>query len=116
MSKTVDEIEKLLYKHFWKSEYEKRWHGSDTPWHEWAEIHQPETVPGLGTVKVVKSYGGEGQGDQYWFVLQVQMEDGTDGFLRFFKKSGWYASHDGGYYDGDFTEVKPFERTVTVYE
>ncbi len=64
------------------------------------------------TAKVEKSYGGEGQGDQYWMVVSVS--DGTT--TRYFRRDGWYASYDGGYLDGDTYEVRPAERLVTVYE
>jgi hypothetical protein len=60
----------------------------------------------------VAEYGGEGDGDQYWVV--VSLSDGLT--TRFFRKDGYYASYDGGYLDGDTTEVKPKEKLVTFYE
>lgn len=35
---------------------------------------------------------------------------------QYFRKNGYYASHDGSYWDGSFTEVHPREKTVTVWE
>lgn len=64
------------------------------------------------TGELVKSHGGEGQGDQYWMVISVS--DGKT--TRHFRKDGWYASYDGGYLDGETYEVKPVERLVTYYE
>lgn len=64
------------------------------------------------TGEIVTSYGGEGEGDQYWMVISVS--DGKT--TRFFRKDGWYASYDGGYLDGDTREVKPAERMVVFYE
>lgn len=56
----------------------------------------------------VARYGGEGQGDEFWVVIKLGDQ--------LFKKDGWYASHDGGYLDGDLREVHVVERTVTFYE
>lgn len=70
------------------------------------------SVPGLGNVTHLDEHGGEGQGDQYWFIFEV-----TDGeTTRVFKRDGWYASHDGGYYDGPTTEVKAVQKTIMVWE
>ena len=64
------------------------------------------------TAEVVTSYGGEGDGDQYWMVISI-----TDSITtRFFRKDGWYASYDGGYLDGETYEVQPKEKLVTFYE
>lgn len=81
----------------------------------WREFHYEAgnegTRDGL-TGKVVKSHGGEGQGDEYWMV--ISLSDGNT--TRYFRKDGWYASYDGGYLDGETYEVKPAERLVTYYE
>lgn len=59
-------------------------------------------------VGLVTRFGGEGQGDEAWFVLGIGDQ--------MFRKDGWYISHEGTTWDGDFTEVKPVERPVTFYE
>jgi hypothetical protein len=69
-------------------------------------------VPGLGVVKLVENYGGEGQGDDYWMVISV-----SDGYTtRLFRMNGYHVSHDGSYYDGPFEEVQAKKKMVTVYE
>ena len=70
-------------------------------------------IPGLGTVKHVDSHGGhEGAGEEMWVVFSV-----TDGDVsRIFRKDGYYASWDGSDWDGDFREVKPKLKTITVWE
>lgn len=69
-------------------------------------------VPGLGEVKYVDDYGGEGQGDDYWVVFSVTGHDVT----RHFRMEGWYQSYAGGEFDGDLKEVTPKEKVVTVWE
>lgn len=50
----------------------------------------------------------EGGGEQIYVVIKV----GT----QYFRKDGYYLSHDGSYWDGDVVEVRPIEKTITVYE
>ncbi len=50
----------------------------------------------------------EGGGENIFAVIKVGDQ--------FFKKTGYYASHYGSEWDGDLTEVRPVEKTVTVYE
>lgn len=70
-------------------------------------------IPGIGYARVLDSHGGEGQGDQYWFVFKVIDLDGN---ARIFERNGWYASYDGGHYEGPTVEVSPVEKTVTVWK
>jgi hypothetical protein len=61
-------------------------------------------------LQMVEDFGGEGHGDQYWFVFTV-----TDGeTTRHVKVDGWYASYSGGEYD-EWFEVKPEQKMVTVW-
>lgn len=55
-------------------------------------------IPGVGVIEHVEQFGGEGLGDDAWYVWKI------DG--RFFKKQGWHQSHHGTEYDGDFFEVQ----------
>lgn len=122
---TVDQVSSLLEEHEFPYDYERtewstgkkvRVTGVDQGWNlveeniSWGDRRL--VVPGLGTVTLVDSYGGEGQGDSYWIVFQV--DDGET--KRVFKRDGWYASHDGSYLDGPTTEVKPVLKTITVWE
>lgn len=56
----------------------------------------------------VDDYGGMDMGSELWVVFKIGDQ--------LFKKSGWYASHDGSYWDGDLSEVKPVQKTITVFE
>ena len=62
---------------------------------------------GAKSLTQVDGYGGEGEGDDLWVVFDV------DGQL--FRKSGYWVSHDGCYWDGALEEVEPYEVTVTRY-
>lgn len=64
------------------------------------ETHVPVTT--------IDSFGGEGQGDSMWVVVKVGSQ--------FFRKNGYYASHYGTDWDGDFSEVTPQQKTITVWE
>lgn len=50
---------------------------------------------------------GEGATD-VWVVIEI------DG--RHFRKTGYHQSHDGTYWDGQVTEVRPKEKMITVYD
>lgn len=67
----------------------------------------------LGQLFYVDEHGGEGLGDQYWVVVKILGEDGSE---RFFKRCGWYQSYSGGELDGPTIEVRPREKMVTLYE
>jgi hypothetical protein len=59
-------------------------------------------------IEHVAGAGGEGEGDSIWFVTKVGDQ--------LFRKDGYYASHYGTDWDGDFREVQAVEKTVIVYE
>lgn len=59
------------------------------------------------TAKAVEYKGGEGQGEYTAVIFEV------DG--RLFRKEGYYASHYGTDWDGDFSEVEVYEKTVKDY-
>lgn len=87
----------------------------ETGWDQWEEVgSEGERVDGLGLVHLIEDFGGgEGSGETRYLVFSVTSEDGSE---RFFKKNGYYASHDGSYFDGSFDEVVPVRKTITVYE
>lgn len=78
---------------------------------EWDEIWS-SAFEDLGDFRVRRadSYGGEGQGDDYWMVLEVEFSD----VIKTFEVSGHYASYDGGYYN-DIQEVKAMDKVITVW-
>lgn len=89
----------------------------ETGWYQWSELadceHEPVAVEGAGSVEVVHGEtGGEGAAEHCEMVFKVTAGDGT---VRFFKKEGWYQSFNGTEWDGDFFEVEPALRTITVY-
>ena len=58
-------------------------------------------------VKAIDSYGGEGQGSDFWVVLSVE----KDGVVRYVRNDGWYASYEGKHFDSpNGTEVFPFKK------
>ncbi len=56
------------------------------------------------------SYGGEGQGDDYWSVYSFS----RDGETIYVKFSGWYASYNGSEFNEWFF-VQPQEKVITVF-
>lgn len=78
---------------------------------EWGEIWSSEWQDvGYFKVRRVDSYGGEGGGEEYWMVLEVEFSD----VIKTFELSGYYASYDGGYYN-EIKEVKPMDKVITVW-
>lgn len=66
---------------------------------------------GLGEIEEVDKYGGEGQGDAWWRVKYFRDHD------VYIKVWGSYSSYNGTeFYDGYGEEVRPQEKTITVYE
>lgn len=75
-----------------------------------AEGDWNEGLLDLGEVKLVDQYGGEGQGETYYNVWHLVEHD------VYIRVDAFYSSYGGPDYDGyDFTEVKPVEKTITVY-
>ena len=67
---------------------------------------------GLGKMIEVDSYGGEGQGDTWYSVKHFVDHD------VYIRVDGYYTSYDGTSFDGGWaccSEVKPVEKTITVY-
>lgn len=61
----------------------------------------------------VEQYGGEGQGDTWYSIKYFPDHD------IYIKVSGWYQSYDGVNFNSwgrDCCEVKPSQKTITVYE
>jgi len=68
---------------------------------------------GLNWVEVYQQ-GGEGEGD-YWESVKYFPDDNV-----YIKVKGYYSSYEGIEFDGKYedccSEVKPVEKTITVYE
>lgn len=82
-----------------------------TGWSEVAYMDEDEPFALLidgKTVLAVRRGRSEIREGDIWAVIEI------DG--RFFKKTGYHASHDGTYWDGSVTEVLPKQKTITIYE
>lgn len=64
----------------------------------------------LGDVKIVDSWGGEGDGERIGVVYYFEDHD------IYLRIDGRYASHYGSDWDNEPYEVKPTQKTITVYE
>lgn len=85
---------------------------------DWQPAHPLSIfVAGLGWVSVIESPGTSDYEGGGWYplVLKVTDHEDTD---RYFKNEAKYVSHCGfaGWRHTRFLEVRPAERTVTVYE
>lgn len=66
---------------------------------------------GLGDFEEVDQYGGEGQGDSWYSVKYFPKFD------LYIRTDGFHSSHEGVDFDEGYGyEVKPMEKTITVYE
>lgn len=66
---------------------------------------------GLGEVEEVYQEGGEGQGDEWYSVKHFKDHN------VYIKIEGYYQSHNGTEFEnGMGEEVRPIEKTITVYE
>lgn len=70
-----------------------------------------ELSVGEDILRAEAQHGGEGEGDQYWFVFSVE----RGGEKYYFRWDGYYASCDGGHYE-NFSEVKAKQKTITIFE
>ena len=68
--------------------------------------------PILGIVKQVANHGGEGKGEDWWVIYHFIDHN------VYIKVNGYYQSYNGTeFYDGwdCCSEVKPIQKTITVY-
>lgn len=63
------------------------------------------------TITCIETYGGEGQGEDYWAVVSIEQEGDT----IYVRRNGWYASYHGREWN-DYEQVKPVEKTVVFWE
>lgn len=64
--------------------------------------------------RCVDGHGGEGQGDDFYTVIEVRSNPDSDETLLV-KLYGWYASYDGANYEG-WHFATPRQKTITVYD
>ena len=65
-------------------------------------------------IKETEQHGGEGQGDEYWYIFTIIDEGGNKTHL---KVEGWYDSWNGTTWDNaDFDIVEPYEVKVTRWK
>ena len=86
--------------------------GSDF-WHEAGDSSEVKLDDNHTATFVDGETGGEGSGEYIWQVWSVKDADGNE---QFFRKTGYYMSYEGSTWDGDLTEVVPFEKTVTDWK
>lgn len=88
----------------------------EEPRYMWGELRYSDTIGERDGFRyeVVDAVGGVGQGDHAHVVIKVT--DTATGEAQYFRKSGFYSSYEGFTWDGDFYEVKPQEKVITVYE
>ncbi len=70
-------------------------------------------VDGVGKMKEIAKYGGEGKGEEWWRVRYFPEHD------VYIKVDGWYSSYNGTDFEGwddSCKEVRPKEKLITVYE
>lgn len=73
--------------------------------------YNKEAFEATGGWEEVEQYGGEGQGDTWY---SVKYFPDHDVYIRI---DGFYTSYHGtDFYDGLGREVRPQEKTITVYE
>ena len=63
--------------------------------------------------KGVDSYGGEGQGSDFYSVILIRNPVNHDEQYHI-KFQGWYASYNGAEYES-WSFVEPKQKTITVY-
>lgn len=113
--KLIDRVSALLRKA--DDEVKDAFHGGDVmdkpyTWDEDSVIEFKRQLAEANiNFELVDRYGGEEQGYDYWSVYSFS--DGMQ--VVFIKFDGYYASYDGSTYE-EFYEVKPVEKTITVFE
>lgn len=99
----------------------RNWKSDNPLYQEWQKNREPINEKfkefahflGLGEIEKVASYGGEDMGSTYYSVKYFKDHD------VYLRVDGWYQSHYGvdfDDWDDAVKEVKPKEKTVTVYE
>jgi hypothetical protein len=91
--------------------------GGFTPW-KGDRIDIKPFPHGKVLVEDDEETGGEGSQESIYIVFSVESYDNhpfNEGGKRYFRKQGYYASYDGSNWDGDFHEVWPKQKEITVW-
>lgn len=98
----------LLYSHFGDGD------STASPWNDIHYELDTEVSTYLGEdvyIYQVATGGGMDKGINGYTVIKVVTDE-----VQYFRKDGYYASYDGFEWDGDFYQVYPYEKTITVFE
>lgn len=97
--------------------------GGFTPW-KGDRIDIKPFPHGKVLVEDDEETGGEGSQESIYIVFSVEEKlsipegwekAGLEPCKRYFRKQGYYASYDGSTWDGDFHEVWPKKKEITVW-
>lgn len=125
MSYTAGQLESILedyrFEEPWEHTYSDGTTGSGVhvfrSWEGLAtqlDCDESVALVGIGILRLIKSIGGEGQGDYAALIFEVT--DAQTGVKRLFRKEGFYTSYDSEtYWDGDFAEVETYIKTSIDY-
>lgn len=89
-----------------EAEYQQDWSSENLAWRN--------DTPLPFEYKPIANKGGEGEGDEYYQVIEVRDPTNQDETLLV-KLYGWWVSYDGSNYSG-WQFVTPRQKTITVYD
>lgn len=114
--RTVQEWLQLVDSEF--ENYVSTNYGDFNDGHGWDELNNTIRYKKLQSPKVafelVDSYGGEGEGERYYFVFKIHDLESNE--IVYIKFDGFYNSWEGTEWDDDPFFVTPVQKTITVYE
>ncbi len=80
---------------------------------DYARSEMENPLPNIGPWEEIVQKGGEGEGEEWYVVHYFKDHD------IYIQTTGFYSSNDGTSFEGyedECSEVKPKEKTITVYE
>lgn len=85
--------------------------GARFSWRHFSEILEEEYAIEAGQLHVTDQHGGEGQGDEWYIVVQVGNTD------DYFRLNAYYSSYDGiDYSCASLDKVQPYEEMVVKWQ
>lgn len=85
----------------------------DTDWNVEELIQEKGLDVSKLYLKQVAQFGGEGKGDQYWYVFEINHPDFPVTYVKYY---GYYDSWNGTTWANKFEFVQPKEKVITVWE